>query len=94
LHLLDFETEPIRYGCYLPSVQSPPWLRRLSWVEQAGSRWWPFLGSVYAQVAVKRVHGMRLIEPAWRERKLAARALVATGPGRVSSRQPIAPPPP
>lgn len=94
LHLLNFETEPIRYGCYLPSLQSPTWLRRLSWLDVAGPRWWPFLGAVYAQVAIKRVHGMRLIEPAWRERKLAARALVATGSGRVSSCQPISPPPP
>jgi len=88
LHLLNFETEPIRYGCYLPAVQSPQWLRRLGFLEPVGARWWPFLGAVYAQVAIKRVHGMRLIEPAWRERKRAARALVATGSGSVSSRQP------
>ena len=89
LHLLNFETEPIRYGCYLPSLESPQWMRRWAWMEQAGTRWWPFLGAVYAQVAIKRVNGMRLIEPAWRERKRAARALVATGSGSVSSRHPI-----
>lgn len=89
LHLLNFETEPLRYGCYLPSVQSQRWLRRLDWMNQAGARWWPFLGSVYAQVAIKRVHGMRLIEPAWRERKRDAHALVAAGSSSVSSRHPI-----
>ena len=38
LHLLNFETEPIRYGCYLPSVQSPLWLRRLGFLEPVGAR--------------------------------------------------------
>jgi SAM-dependent methyltransferase len=89
LRLLNFEIEPVQYGCYTPSVQSPNWLRRWSFIDQVGPRWWPFLGAVYAQVAVKRVHGMRLIEPAWRERKRAARALVVTGSGSVSSRDSI-----
>ena len=89
LRLLDFEMEPIRYGGYVPSVQSPRWLRRWGWMDRAGARWWPILGSIYAQVAIKRVHGMRLIEPVWRERKHAARALVVPGSGSVSSRDPI-----
>ena len=86
LRLLNFDMEPLRYGCYVPSVQSPRWQQRWAWMDRLGPRWWPFLGSVYAQVAIKRVHGMRLIEPVWRERKRAARALVATGSGSVSSR--------
>jgi SAM-dependent methyltransferase len=86
LSLLNFETEPMQCGCYAPSVQSPKWLKRSKVLDQLGPRWWPFLGSVYAQVAIKRVHGMRLIEPAWGERKLAARALVVNGTGSVSSR--------
>jgi hypothetical protein len=47
------------------------------------------LGAVYAQIAIKRVHGMRLIEPVWRERRHAARALIVPGSGSVSSRDPI-----
>jgi SAM-dependent methyltransferase len=94
LRLLNFDLDPIQHGCYVPSVQSPVWLQRWSWMDRAGPRWWPFLGAVYAQVAVKRVHGMRLIEPSWRERKRAARALLAAGPGSVSSRQPMDPTPP
>ena len=86
LSLLNFEMEPLRHGCYLPSVQTTQWQRRFEWMDRTGPRWWPFLGSVYAQVAIKRVHGMRLIEPVWRERKHAARALVATGSPSVSSR--------
>ncbi len=93
LRLLNFEVVPMRYGAYLPSVQSPQWLRRWAWMDRAGPRWWPFLGAVYAQVAIKRVHGMRLIEPVWRERKHAARALAVPGSGSVSSRDPLQAPP-
>ncbi len=85
LQLLNFEPEPIQFGAYVPSVQSPVWLQRWRWMDRAGPRWWPFLGAIYAQAAVKRVQGMRLIEPAWRERKRSARALVVTGSGSVSS---------
>lgn len=94
LDLLNFDSEPLRYGAYVPALQSPTWLRRMGWMDRMGSRWWPFLGAAYAQVAVKRVHGMRLIEPAWRERKRAARALVATGSGSVTSRVSLTPPSP
>ncbi len=90
LSLLNFESEPMQYGCYAPSVQSPQWLKRFQVMDQLGPRWWPFWGAVYAQVAIKRVHGMRLIEPVWRERKRAARALVVSGSGSVSSRSPHA----
>jgi SAM-dependent methyltransferase len=86
LSLLNFESEPMQYGCYAPSVQSPKWLRRSKVLDHLGPRWWPFWGSVYAQVAIKRVHGMRLIEPVWGERKRAARALVVSRAGGVSSR--------
>jgi hypothetical protein len=52
-----------------------------------GARWWPILGAVYFVVAVKRVRGMRLIEPAWhRPRRRSAAPATAThqqghGPG-------------
>ncbi len=85
LQLLNFDLEPTEFGAYVPSVQSPTWLHRWRWMDRVGPRWWPFLGSVYAQAAVKRVQGMRLIEPVWRERKRTARALVVSGSGSVSS---------
>ena len=43
-------------------------------MDKAGQRWWPIFGAVYFLVAVKRVRGMRLLEPAWRGRKAAASA--------------------
>jgi len=46
-------------------------------MEKAGDRWWPVLGSVYMLTAVKRVHGMRLVTPAWRRERARRRALAA-----------------
>jgi hypothetical protein len=42
-------------------VRSDQWLARWAFLEKAGDRWWPVLGSVYLVTAVKRVRGMRLI---------------------------------
>ncbi|GAB4176002.1 MAG: methyltransferase domain-containing protein [Rhodocyclaceae bacterium] len=75
LALLGFEMQLGCFGCYAPAIQGP--LRSRGWrlLEQAGDRWWPIAGAVYIVQAVKRVHGMRLIQPAWRDRKARARAL-------------------
>ncbi len=72
LRLLGFEVESDRYGCYRPAVSSEKWLERTAWVDQAGARWWPIFGAVYFVVAVKRVHGVRLLGPAWKPRRASA----------------------
>ncbi len=61
LKLLSFEVHRGRFGCYAPPVRSPSWISRWSFMEKAGDRWWPVLGSVYTLTAIKRVHGMRLV---------------------------------
>jgi SAM-dependent methyltransferase len=66
LHLLDFEIEDGHFGCYRPVLRTGKWLRRLDWMDRFGARWWPIFGAVYFLVAVKRVHGVRLLEPAWK----------------------------
>lgn len=66
LRLLSFEVETGKFGCYRASVDTDRWLNRLEWMDRAGQRWWPIFGAVYFVVAVKRVHGMRLIGPAWK----------------------------
>ena len=68
LRLLDFEVESARFGIYRPAFHHVRWLERFAWMDRAGARWWPIFGAVYFVVAVKRVRGMRLIGPAWRER--------------------------
>lgn len=73
LRLLSFEVESAQFGCYRPAVRSQRWLERFGFMDRWGERWWPILGAAYFIVAVKRVPGMRLLEPAWRtSRKTAA----------------------
>lgn len=66
LRLLNFEVDSVRFGCYRPAVRSVQWLERFGWMDAVGEKWWPVLGAAYFIVATKRVHGMRLLEPAWR----------------------------
>jgi SAM-dependent methyltransferase len=61
LKLLSFEVSRGRFGCYVPWARSESWIARWSFLEKAGDRWWPVLGSVYTLTAIKRVHGMRLV---------------------------------
>lgn len=69
LKLLSFEVNRGRFGCYAPCARSPAWLARFSFLEKAGDRWWPVLGSVYALTAIKRVQGMRLVGPIRKRRE-------------------------
>src|SRR4026209_867250 len=41
LHLLGFEFNGGRFGCYAPPFENPLWLSRFSFMEPAGARWWP-----------------------------------------------------
>ena len=66
LRLLNFEVEETRYGCYRPAVRTEQWLQRWAWMDGVGQRFWPILGAAYFVVAIKRVHGMHLLKPAWR----------------------------
>jgi SAM-dependent methyltransferase len=75
LALLGFETRAGSFGCYVPAVTQERWLRRWHWMESAGNRWWPFAGGAYLVRAIKRIHGMRVITPKWKERRARAQAL-------------------
>ena len=61
LRLLSFEVEGAQFGGYSPPLKSAAWLARWRGLEGVGRRWWPVLGAFYFLVAVKRVHGMRLV---------------------------------
>jgi hypothetical protein len=89
LQLLSFELNGGRFGCYAPPLANPEWLGRFASMDRAGSRWWPILGGVYVVRAVKRVHGMRLITPAWRKERARRRALapVSQKNGHVAQRR-------
>lgn len=86
LRLLNFEVESAHFGCYRPALASQPWLDRFDWMDKAGKRWWPIFGAVYFLVAVKRVRGMRLLEPGWKARKAPAPAAVAVANKEPASR--------
>jgi len=77
LRLLGFELNGGMFGCYAPPFASTKLLRRFAFMEKAGARWWPHLGGLYVVRAVKRVHGMRVIAPAWRKERARRRALAA-----------------
>ncbi|HNQ75009.1 MAG TPA: class I SAM-dependent methyltransferase [Pseudothauera hydrothermalis] len=75
LTLLGFETQATVFGCYAPAVSSETWLARWHVLDRAGARWWPICGAVYLIHGIKRVHGMRLITPNWREKRAAAKRM-------------------
>ena len=77
LRLLGFEVETAQFGCYRPALQSAQWLQRWAWMDRAGPRWWPIMGAAYFLVAVKRVRGMRLLEPTWKTAPVRASAPVS-----------------
>ncbi len=83
LRLLGFEVEGGRFGCWRPPFASERWLERFAWMDRAGDRWWPVLGSVYFLVAVKRVRGMRLVGLVRRESRATRKA-----PAVVAQRRP------
>jgi SAM-dependent methyltransferase len=87
LHLLGFELNGGRFGCYAPPFATAQWLQRFEFMEKAGARWWPIMGGVYVVRAVKRVHGMRLVAPAWRKERARRRALAPMPQRNGSARQ-------
>ena len=68
LRLLALDVQAVEFGCHRPAVQSAQWHQRWGWMDPLGERAWPILGGVYCVVATKRVPGMRLLGPVWRQR--------------------------
>ena len=75
LKLLGFELNGGRFGCYAPPFSKTAWLQRFAFMEHAGDRWWPICGGVYVVRAIKRVHGMRMLMPGWKNGKSRVKAL-------------------
>lgn len=67
LALLGFEVAGGSFAAYAPPLNQAKWLERFTFMEKAGDRWWAVSGGVYFLHAIKRVHGMRLIEPKWKK---------------------------
>jgi len=87
LVVLDWAGTTVDFGCFAPAFADARWLERFAFLEKAGERWWKVLGGVYVVRAVKRVHGMRLIAPAWRKERARRRALAPIPQRNGSARQ-------
>ena len=61
LNLLDYSIDRGRFGCYRFPSKSQSGMQRMAFMEKAGDRWWPVLGSVFTLSAIKRVSGMKLV---------------------------------
>ena len=76
LRLLGFEVKLSRFGCWRPAMDKAKWLQRWSWMDRLGAQWWPILGGAYVLVAVKKVHGGRIVGATWKKRRPQAKAAV------------------
>ena len=75
LELLNFEICGGGMMAYAIPLHHRRWRARLSFLEQAGDRWWPIGGAVYGLRAVKRRAGLRIIRPQWQRKVNPARIL-------------------
>ncbi len=66
LALLGLEPCGGAFMCYAPPLLQSSHLARCQFMEDAGDRWWPAGAGIYGIEAVKRVHSLRLLKPAWR----------------------------
>jgi SAM-dependent methyltransferase len=69
LTLLGFDISVIRYGFFRPPLGRKAVVDRLSFMENWGQNWWPFLGGVYLMVAKKKVATLTPIKPRWRPQR-------------------------
>lgn len=79
MKLLSFEAQRPVWGCFLPPCESDKTFHRLKFLDTIGQRLWPFAGGVYQIHAVKRVTGIRLIQP-WAKKTHTQGALTASLP--------------
>lgn len=78
LQVLAFDVVAADFGCHVPAVESRLWLQRWRWLDIVGQRAWPVLGSAYCILAIKKVHGARLIDAGWRTPATVAHIAPAT----------------
>ena len=61
LKLLNFSVDRGRFGCYRLPLRGKSGMKKMGFLEKAGDRWWPVLGSIFMVSAIKRVSGMTLV---------------------------------
>lgn len=75
LTLLGFDIVMGEFGCHAPPLTSPTWQQRFAFMDRVGRRWWPVCGGAYMLHGIKRVQGMRLILPKWRNSQTSKKGL-------------------
>ena len=68
LSLLGFDVEETGVCMFRPPLENKKVMTRLEFLEKAGPRLWPRLGSVYMIRAVKRVSTLTPVKPIWKRR--------------------------
>lgn len=68
LSLLGFDVELTEVFMFRPPIENSRIMQRLRFLEKAGPKLWPRLGSVYMIRAVKRVSTLTPIQPIWKRR--------------------------
>lgn len=81
LMLLSLECDDTLYGCYRPAGSRESCFGSGQGIERVGRRVWPMCGGAYLLRAVKRVHGMHLLTPAWRNAARTKTRLVSVPGG-------------
>lgn len=76
LALLGFEVVTMRQHFFRPPLQHRSLMKKLSFLETAGSKCWPSLGGAYMLIAKKRVITMTPIKPSWRSQRKLVGGLV------------------
>jgi SAM-dependent methyltransferase len=76
LRLLGFEVKVSQFGCWRPALEKTKWFQRWSWLDRLGPKWWPILGGAYIIVAVKKVHGGRILGASWKNKRVQPKAAV------------------
>lgn len=87
LSLLGLEVIGGRMCCYEPPFQQEELLEKFSFMEAAGDRWWALAGGVYFIQAQKKVHGVRLIKPGWRDARSTSKGLAAVPQKTINSEE-------
>lgn len=78
LALLGLEFVEAQFFCYELPINNEKWLKRFSFVDKVGAKWWPKMGGQYVIIAKKRVVNITLLRPKWK-RSLLQPGLVLGG---------------
>jgi len=61
LNLLNYSIDRGKFGCYAFPTKKIQALQKITLLDKAGDRWWPFFGSVFMLSAIKRNPAIRLV---------------------------------